>query len=527
MIRSFHVTKRYGAITALRDITLQIDEGEFVFLTGQSGAGKTTLLRLLYRAELPTSGQLIVSGRNLATMSRRQVPRFRRRLGLVFQDFKLIEDRTVFDNAALVGRVVGLSYTESQRRANELLRLVGVDGRAQLYPAQISGGEQQARRHCPGVDDGAAAVACRRADGKPRSGPGDRDHAHLPGDQSTRHDRARGDARSRPDRRDAVSHLDPRGRPATHAYRRPQGVVMMRVDRYLRLCFGEAMRGLIGHRRTVVPAILIIAVSLVVLGGFMLVSDNLNQLLMRWRERGHVQLFLQPGATAADRQTITETLRDNRAVESFRYLSADDAADQFREDFEELGDLLAFLESNPLPASFVITVVSESRHEEALVGLTGVWHALPGVDAAQYDLQVIRRLEFGVAGLRFIGVLLGGAVLIGAIITTTNVIRVLVVARRREIVVLRLIGATESVVRGRFLAEGAIQGFLGSLVALVALYGIYKLGVAFVAAGGGVLALVPLRFFDPVLFLAIVGSGVAAGLLGALLAFGAATALER
>jgi len=143
MIRCFHVTKRYGAITALRDISLHIKEGEFVFLTGSSGAGKTTLMRLLYRAELPTSGQLIVAGRNLATMSRRHVPRFRRRLGLVFQDFKLIDDRTVFENVALVGRVVGLSFTESQRRANELLRLVGVDGRAQLVPAQISGGEQQ------------------------------------------------------------------------------------------------------------------------------------------------------------------------------------------------------------------------------------------------------------------------------------------------------------------------------------------------------------------------------------------------
>ena len=143
MIRCFHVTKSYGAITALTDISFQIDEGEFVFLTGQSGAGKTTLLRLLYRAELPTSGQLIVAGRNLATMPRRQVPRFRRRLGLVFQDFKLIEDRTVFDNVALVGLAVGFSFTESQRRASELLRLVDVDGRAQLFPAQVSGGEQQ------------------------------------------------------------------------------------------------------------------------------------------------------------------------------------------------------------------------------------------------------------------------------------------------------------------------------------------------------------------------------------------------
>jgi cell division transport system ATP-binding protein len=143
MIRCFHVTKRYGSITALRDVTFQVETGEFVFLTGASGAGKTTLLRLLYRAELPTSGQLVVAGRNLATMPKRQVAGFRRKLGLVFQDFKLIEDRTVADNVALVGRVVGFAKAESQRRAHELLRLVGIDGRAELFPAQISGGEQQ------------------------------------------------------------------------------------------------------------------------------------------------------------------------------------------------------------------------------------------------------------------------------------------------------------------------------------------------------------------------------------------------
>ena len=118
--------------------------------------------------------------------------------------------------------------------------------------------------------------------------------------------------------------------------------------------------------------------------------------------------------------------------------------------------------------------------------------------------------------------------MLAAIITTANVIRVLVVARRREIVVLRLVGASESVVRGRFLAEGAIQGLLGSLLALVALYGIYKVGVAFITAGGGpLLSLIDPNFFDVVLFASIIGSGVAAGLIGALLAFGAATNLER
>ena len=239
---------------------------------------------------------------------------------------------------------------------------------------------------------------------------------------------------------------------------------MMRLDRYLRLCFAEALRGLIGHRRTAAPAVMIIAVSLVVLGGFLLVSDNLNGLLERWRERGHVQIFLEADLTSSQQEAVAAAIRASPEVESFRFMSAEDAAAQFREDFQELGDLLAFLETNPLPASFVITVAEGSRSEEGLVALAQSWGAMPGVDAAQYDLQVIRRLELGVNGVRFAGAVLGGAVLLAAIITTANVIRVLVVARRREIVVLRLVGATESVVRGRFLAEGAIQGFLGSLL---------------------------------------------------------------
>ncbi len=143
MIRAFHVTKRYGSLTALRDINVQVRPGEFVFLTGASGAGKTTLLRLLYRAELPTSGQLIVNGSNLATLPRRQVPAMRRQIGLVFQDVRLIEDRSALDNVAFVGRVLGLPRAEARRRAIELLELTGMDHRTQLYPSQLSGGEQQ------------------------------------------------------------------------------------------------------------------------------------------------------------------------------------------------------------------------------------------------------------------------------------------------------------------------------------------------------------------------------------------------
>ncbi len=296
----------------------------------------------------------------------------------------------------------------------------------------------------------------------------------------------------------------------------------MRADRFVALCFTEALRGLFGHRRTAAPAIAIIAVSLVVLGGFMLVSENLGTLLAQWRERGHVQIFLQMDATAAQVDAIAAGLNSNDAVESFTYLSSEDAAEQFRQDFIELGDLLVFLDENPLPASFVVTVMEPLRQERALVELTRQWEILPGVEDVQYDLQIIRRLELGVNGIRFAGGLLGLAVLLAAVITTANVIRVLVVERRREIIVLRMVGSTESLVRGRFLAEGAIQGFLGSVIALFALYGAYKIGVAYVSAGGGpLLNLFPMQFLGWRLGSALVGSGVVAGVVGAWMAFGA------
>jgi cell division transport system permease protein len=295
----------------------------------------------------------------------------------------------------------------------------------------------------------------------------------------------------------------------------------MRADRFLVLCFGEALRGLIGHRRTAAPAVAIIAVSLVVLGGFLLVSNNMSSLLERWRERGHVQIFLRADATNQQVEAIAASLNSNVSVEDAEYLSPEDAAEQFREDFVELGNLFVFLDENPLPASFVVTVNEPSRQERALVELARQWETLPGVEDVQYDLQIIRRLELGVNSIRFAGGLLGLAVLLAAVITTANVIRVLVVERRREIIVLRMVGSTESLVRGRFLAEGAIQGLLGGLIAMAALYGAYKIGVAYISAGGGpLLELFSMRFLGWRLGMALIGSGVLAGILGAWMAFG-------
>src|SRR3954465_731249 len=144
MIHFYHVTKRFDRYsTALHDATFHIDKGEFVFLTGPSGAGKSTLLKLILRQMTPTEGQVVVNGRNLTTIRRSALPFFRREIGMVFQDFKLIERMTVFENLSFILTVLNVAPREHKRKAYAALRAVGLHPRMTSYPLQLSGGEQQ------------------------------------------------------------------------------------------------------------------------------------------------------------------------------------------------------------------------------------------------------------------------------------------------------------------------------------------------------------------------------------------------
>ncbi len=129
--------------TALSDVTLEIDRGEFVFLTGPSGAGKTTFLKLIFREEVPSEGQILVNGRNVSAIPEAKIPFLRRNIGVVFQDFKLLPRKTVFENVAFVLRVMGIAKLERKRRAFQILKQVGLHHKMNSYPMQLSGGEQQ------------------------------------------------------------------------------------------------------------------------------------------------------------------------------------------------------------------------------------------------------------------------------------------------------------------------------------------------------------------------------------------------
>ncbi len=144
MIEAYHVSKAYArGVFALRDLSLRVDKGDFVFLTGPSGAGKSTFLRLLLRQEVPSEGQLVVGGRNLANLTPRQVQTYRRSLGFVFQDFKLLPAKTVLENVAFVPRVLGMPLSQQQRRTFQVLKWVGLQHRMTAFPLELSGGEQQ------------------------------------------------------------------------------------------------------------------------------------------------------------------------------------------------------------------------------------------------------------------------------------------------------------------------------------------------------------------------------------------------
>jgi cell division transport system ATP-binding protein len=144
VIETSSLSKMYGrGVYALRDVSLRIEKGDFVFLTGPSGAGKSTLLRVLLRQEIPTGGQVTVGGRDLARLSPRQVQHYRRGLGFVFQDFKLIPARTVQENVGVVSRALGETSVQQQRRIYQVLKWVGLQHRMNAYPVELSGGEQQ------------------------------------------------------------------------------------------------------------------------------------------------------------------------------------------------------------------------------------------------------------------------------------------------------------------------------------------------------------------------------------------------
>lgn len=144
MIKLEHVSKSYSAgMPALNDVSLSIEKGEFVFIVGDSGSGKSTLIKLLLKELEPTEGTITINGTRLSNIKRRQIPRFRRNVGVVFQDFRLLKDRNIYENVAFAQKVIGESTRSIKKNVPTMLSMVGLAAKYRSYPKQLSGGEQQ------------------------------------------------------------------------------------------------------------------------------------------------------------------------------------------------------------------------------------------------------------------------------------------------------------------------------------------------------------------------------------------------
>lgn len=144
MIKLEHVSKSYSAgVPALNDVSIHIEEGEFVFVVGNSGSGKSTLIKLLLKELEPTEGTITINGKNLGAIRRKQIPRYRRNVGVVFQDFRLLKDRNVYENVAFAQRVIGTSTRKIRSSVPVILSMVGLAAKYKSFPKQLSGGEQQ------------------------------------------------------------------------------------------------------------------------------------------------------------------------------------------------------------------------------------------------------------------------------------------------------------------------------------------------------------------------------------------------
>lgn len=143
MIKFENVTKKFGEVFALKNVSFKIEPGEFVFLIGPSGAGKTTIARLILKEYLPTEGTIEIAGMDLSKISKKKLPQLRRMIGVVFQDLKLLADRTVFENVATSLKILGKSEEKIRQEVEETLALVGLSQRANFFPAQLAGGELQ------------------------------------------------------------------------------------------------------------------------------------------------------------------------------------------------------------------------------------------------------------------------------------------------------------------------------------------------------------------------------------------------
>lgn len=238
--------------------------------------------------------------------------------------------------------------------------------------------------------------------------------------------------------------------------------------------FREAFRRIWVSKRTSFVAIGMIAISLLIVGAFLLVAENLARAAEQWQGRSRVIIYFDAQATPAQIAAIDGWLASQKTLASRRFVSRDEALRRFKSYFTNLDDVIGQLGENPFPASFEIDITPQVAQEQQFREQMAQLRTMPGVDQVQYDWEWIARLRRLVSIVNLVGLVAGGILAIAAAFTIANVIRLTMVLYREEIEIMRLVGATERIIRGPFLIEGFLQGLFGALLAVALLFVAYE-----------------------------------------------------
>ena len=289
----------------------------------------------------------------------------------------------------------------------------------------------------------------------------------------------------------------------------------MALLRAISYFLSEALTSLWRSRLVNAVSIGTIAVSLFVLGAFLTVASALSGLVTRWTETVQVIVYLDDHVEPRVLASLENRLREDPAVASLELVTREQALARFRSMFRDLSSLPEDLGENPFPASLELTLRPSLQAPADVERLAKAFGGVPGVREIQYDLLWIERLSTGVRLVRVVGAFLGGILVLAAVFTISNVIRLTIYAREDELDIMRLVGATRAYVKGPFVTEGVIQGGLGGLVASLLLWS----ALAWLSRGLATSDLLPhaTLALSPTIALALVAGGMAVGLAGSLM----------
>jgi len=279
--------------------------------------------------------------------------------------------------------------------------------------------------------------------------------------------------------------------------------------------FREAVRRIWVSKRTSFVAVAMITISLVTVGAFLLVAENLGRAAAEWQGRSRVVIYLAPEATPRQIASVDQNLASDRTLAQRRFVTREAALARFKKYFANLSGVVGQLDANPFPPSFEIDVTPALAQSRAFIAHMNAIRALPGVDQVQYDWEWIVRLRRLIQIINVAGLIAGGVLAIAAAFTIANVIRLTMMLYREEIEIMRLVGATERMIRGPFIIEGFLQGLIGGCLSVALLFALFEAGRRTLAPSSSILwGFLFTGFLPWQKIVALIAGGMLAGWVG-------------